>query len=253
MNQSRKTRIAHLAGPTATIQNTPPLVTSNKARAKHGLPLLKDADGAPLRHDALRPQRLAAPAKVYVEQFSAHPLESDVAELYGPPDGYIGADGVFPKGTPERQRQAGLRDRAEAGRWLVPASLYGDPGRRIGVGGGMHLAGRAERPPGLFPRRLAQLRGNRSHVDRRRRHCQSAVLHCDDRFLPRRAAGRLHQGSAGASAQRQGRGGHPSGSSRHTLSSATSLITSPSRRRDRHSRRRPTTCRRWCRAATTMA
>jgi hypothetical protein len=31
--------------------------------------LLKDADGAALRHDALRPQRLAAPAKVYVEQF----------------------------------------------------------------------------------------------------------------------------------------------------------------------------------------
>src|SRR5687767_14151473 len=100
MNLSRKTRIAHLAGPTATIQNTPPLVTSNKARAKHGLPLLKDADGAPLRHDALRPQRLAAPAKVYVEQFSAHPLEADAAELYGPPDGYIGADGAFRK---ERQ------------------------------------------------------------------------------------------------------------------------------------------------------
>ena len=87
MNESSKTRIAHLAGPTATIQNTPPLVTSNKARAKRGLPLLKDADGAPLRHDALRPQRLAAAVKVYVEQFSAHPLESDVAELYGsPPD-----------------------------------------------------------------------------------------------------------------------------------------------------------------------
>ena len=27
-----KIRIAHLAGPNATIQNTPPLVTSNKAR-----------------------------------------------------------------------------------------------------------------------------------------------------------------------------------------------------------------------------
>ena len=100
MNESRKTRIAHLAGPTATIQNTPPLVTSNKARVKHGLPLLKDDDGAALRHDALRAQRLAAPAKVYVEQFSAHPLESDVAELYGPPDGYISPDGVFRK---ERQ------------------------------------------------------------------------------------------------------------------------------------------------------
>ena len=28
-------------------------------------------------------------------KFSAHPLESDAAELYGPPDGYIGSDGVF--------------------------------------------------------------------------------------------------------------------------------------------------------------
>ena len=92
---SEKVRIAHLAGPTATIQNTPPLVTSNKARAKHGLPVLKDADGTARRFDALRAQRLAAPATVYVEQFSAHPLESDAAELYGPPDGFIGADGVF--------------------------------------------------------------------------------------------------------------------------------------------------------------
>src|SRR5215831_6726439 len=50
-----------------------------------------------IRYDALRPQRLAAPVKVYVEQFSAHPLESDMAELYGPPDGYIGANGEFRK------------------------------------------------------------------------------------------------------------------------------------------------------------
>ncbi len=90
-----KPRIAHLAGPNATIQNTPPLVTSNKARARHGLPLLTDGDGAPLRFDALRTQRLAAPAIVYVEQFSAHPLERDAAELYGPPDGYVDAAGEF--------------------------------------------------------------------------------------------------------------------------------------------------------------
>ena len=37
----------------------------------------------------LRAQRLAAPVTVYVEQFSAHPLEADAAELYGPADGYI--------------------------------------------------------------------------------------------------------------------------------------------------------------------
>ena len=90
-----KIRIAHLAGPNATIQNTPPLVTSNKARVKHQLPLRCGPDGTPLRYDVLRPQRLAAPAKVYVEQFSAHPLEGDAAELYGPPDGYLQADGTF--------------------------------------------------------------------------------------------------------------------------------------------------------------
>ena len=94
MTASPKVRIAHLSGPTATIQNTPPLVTSNKARAKHGLPPLTDESGEPLRFDALRAQRLAAPATVYVEQFSAHPLERDAAELYGDPDGYLGADGV---------------------------------------------------------------------------------------------------------------------------------------------------------------
>jgi len=122
VNSSKKTRIAHLAGPTATIQNTPPLVTSNKARAKLGLPLLKDVDGVPQVHDALRLQRLAAPARVYVEQFSAHPLEADAAELYGPPDGYIGADGVLRK-----ERQSGtdkavyeIELRPEDGLYLLP-------------------------------------------------------------------------------------------------------------------------------------
>lgn len=94
---AEKVRIAHLSGPNATIQNTPPLITSNKARARNGLPLMTDVDGTALVHDPLRPQRLAAAAKVYVEQFSAHPLESDMAELYGPPDGYVGTDGGFRK------------------------------------------------------------------------------------------------------------------------------------------------------------
>src|SRR5215475_16120116 len=92
-----KPRIAHLAGPNATILNSPPLVTSNKARRKYGLPLVTNPDGTPARFDVLRPQRLATPATVYVEQFSAHPLERDVAELYGPPDGYVDAKGIFHK------------------------------------------------------------------------------------------------------------------------------------------------------------
>ena len=94
---NEKPRIAVFSGPTATIQNTEPLVTSNKAREKYGLPSRTHEDGTPLRFDVLRPQRLAAPITVYVEQFSAHPLERDAAELYAPPDGYLDARGVFYK------------------------------------------------------------------------------------------------------------------------------------------------------------
>lgn len=86
-----KPKIAVFSGPTATIQHDQTLVTSNKARAKYGLPLLKDGEGRPLRFDALRPQKLAAPVTVYVEAYSAHPTEKDVAELYAPPDGYLDA------------------------------------------------------------------------------------------------------------------------------------------------------------------
>src|ERR687886_1161001 len=90
-------RIAVFSGPTATIQNTVPLVTSNKARARYGLPPRTNRDGSVPRFDHLRPQRLAAPVIVYVKQFSAHPLERDAAELYGPPDGYLDRRGVFNK------------------------------------------------------------------------------------------------------------------------------------------------------------
>jgi hypothetical protein len=88
-------KIAVFSGPTATVQNTEPLVTSNKARAQHGLPPRTNPDGSPMRFDALRPQRLAAPVTVYVRQFTAHPLERDAAELSAPPDGYLDAAGVF--------------------------------------------------------------------------------------------------------------------------------------------------------------
>jgi L-asparaginase len=100
---SNKPRIAHFAGDNATIQNTPPLVTSNKARARYGLPPLNNPDDTPARFDVLRAQRLAAPVTVYIEQFSAHPMERDAAELYGPPDGYLDARGRFHK---ERQSSA---------------------------------------------------------------------------------------------------------------------------------------------------
>ncbi|MSP40877.1 MAG: hypothetical protein EXR70_20510 [Deltaproteobacteria bacterium] len=92
-----KPRIAVFSGPTATIQNSEPLVTSNKAREKFGVAPRTNKDGSAMRFDVLRAQRLAAPVTVYVEQFSAHPLERDHAELYAAPDGYLDATDHFHK------------------------------------------------------------------------------------------------------------------------------------------------------------
>lgn len=87
--------IAHVAGPNATITNAPPLVTSNKARARAGLPLITDADGNPSRFDPLRGQRLARPVEVFIDAWTAHPMEADAADLYAPPDGWLDAAGNF--------------------------------------------------------------------------------------------------------------------------------------------------------------
>ena len=59
------------------------------------------------------PQRLAAPVTVYVEQFSAHPLERDAAELYAPPDGYLDVRGRFSQRANQSRRQTGLRNYAQ--------------------------------------------------------------------------------------------------------------------------------------------
>lgn len=87
---STRPRLAVFLGPAATVANTAPLITSESSRSEAE----QFPDGRRV-FDALRPQRLAAPVDVYVEQFSAHPLERDAAELYGPPDGYLAADGTF--------------------------------------------------------------------------------------------------------------------------------------------------------------
>jgi L-asparaginase len=91
-----KPRIAVFSGPTSTIQNNEPLITSNKAREQYGLPLRKDPWGK-VTTDWPRYQKLAAPVTVYIEMFTAHPLEADVKELYAPADGYVNAHGVFSK------------------------------------------------------------------------------------------------------------------------------------------------------------
>ncbi len=94
--ENTKPKIAIFSGPTATIQNNKPLITSNKAREQYGLPLLKDQWGA-VTADWPRYQRLAAPVTIYVEMFTAHPLEADVKELYAAADGYVNTKGVFSK------------------------------------------------------------------------------------------------------------------------------------------------------------
>jgi L-asparaginase len=88
-------RIAVFSGPTATIGNSPDLVTSNQARKRHGLPLLTTRTGEAPRFDTLRPQRLAAPVTVYVEAYTAHPLEADAVSLYAEPDGWLDPAGAF--------------------------------------------------------------------------------------------------------------------------------------------------------------
>ena len=72
MNDNRtKPRIAVLSGPTATIQNSEPLVMSNKKREKNtDYRFLRIVMEIQLRfRTLLRPQRLVAPVTVYVEQF----------------------------------------------------------------------------------------------------------------------------------------------------------------------------------------
>jgi L-asparaginase/Glu-tRNA(Gln) amidotransferase subunit D len=93
--EAGKPKIAVFSGPSATIQNSAPLFTSNKARKLYRLPLLKTPDGNTPKHDLLVPQRLATEVEVFIEAFSAHPLEQDAAELYGPPDGYVDVTGKF--------------------------------------------------------------------------------------------------------------------------------------------------------------
>jgi L-asparaginase len=101
---SEKPKIAVFSGPTATIQNSPPLLTSNKARLAYGLEPLTDAFGQPLKQDAVRAQRLAAPVTVYIDYLSAHPLEEDAADLYAPPDGYLAPDGTYSEAPAEGTR-----------------------------------------------------------------------------------------------------------------------------------------------------
>src|SRR5207248_8279484 len=146
-------KIAVFSGPTATIQNSEPLVTSNKARENYGLPPRLNPDGTPMRFDVLRAQKLATAVTVYIEQFSAHPLERDAAELYASPDGYLDRSGVF---HTERQ---GPRDipvyevtlRPEDGLYLLPYMARQANGQAWEADGAMPQAPAAQCRQPFYP------------------------------------------------------------------------------------------------------
>jgi L-asparaginase len=70
-----KKRIAVFSGPSSTIANSPPLVTSNKARLSGERKLQGP-------FDVLVPQLLYEPVRVKIKKFSAHPLEEDASDVY---------------------------------------------------------------------------------------------------------------------------------------------------------------------------
>jgi hypothetical protein len=119
----------------------------------------------------LRAQRLAAPITVYVEQFSAHPLEADAAELYGPPDGYIDSAGQV-----HRERQSAddkpvyeVELRPEDGFYPLPYMALQADGAPWEEECAFPDAPEPQGAARVLPRRLAQLRGNRPAADRRAR------------------------------------------------------------------------------------
>ena len=211
---AQQPKIAVFSGPTATIQNSEPLVTSNKAREKYALPLLTSPDGTPIRFDAVRPQRLAAPVSVYVEAFSAHPLERDVMELYAPPDGYVNPQtGVFDN---ERRRPGDVA--VYAVRLLPEDGLYLLPYMARQADGSAWMATvplpvrRRITAACRSIRRIPDLRGHRPTRYRRGRQEQSLELKSGFRFLSARSIGRLQKRPSGERAHGCRGRGHPRGS-----------------------------------------
>ena len=135
---NEKPRIAVFSGPTATIQNSEPLVTSNKAREKYGLPPRTHEDGTPMRFDVLRPQRLAAPITVYVEQFSAPSARARCRRALRAARRLSRRRGVFHKERTSLTRQTGLRIMLQPEDGLYPLAVHGAAGQRAGLGNGRY-------------------------------------------------------------------------------------------------------------------
>ena len=257
MEAKAKIRVAHLSGPNATIQNTPPLVTSNKAR--HEIRPAADARAGRQRREIRRAcARSAWPRRPRSMSSSSRRIRSerDAAELYGAARRLYRCRRRLPQGAPQRARQAGLRDRAAARGRALSAALHGAPGGRAGLGRGMRRSRRAGRAgaPGLLPRRLAQLRGDRPPVGRHRtawrirsrRRPRSISIACCRRAASPRACRRhlrTDVGEGDIAPETRGKDFFP----------YKPLSPRRRRRRGRRSRASPTSRSTSCRAANTTA
>ena len=240
-----KPRVAHLAGPTATIQNTPPLVTSNKARAKYGLP---PQDQPRRQHAEVRCAAAAAAGRAG-EGLCRAVLGACRSRPTRPSStGRRTAISMRPgRSTRTRRSDADkpvyeVELQPEDGLYPLPYMARQADGsaweEECPVPLGVHAAA------GLLPRRLAQLRGDRPHADRRRWRRQRDLGAGRCRLLPRRCRRRASPRACPRASAPTRRRRHRARDRGATISSPTSPSTCRRRRRARRSPRPPTTCRR---------
>ena len=212
-NAPPKPIIAIFSGPTSTIENSDPLITSNKARQKYDLPELTHPNGRTPRFDALRPQQLAAPVTVYVQQHSAHPLEQDAAELSGPPDGYLNSQGVF---STEATRDDGvpvyeIELLPDDGVYPLPFMGRRADGTPWDPGDAMGATKPGSYRQTFYPDASRVFRRDRPSRPRARRHRFNTVGTGGLRLLSRRAFGWIHQGTQRRSSLRRRNRRHRAG------------------------------------------
>ncbi len=186
-NETEKPKIVIFSGPRATIQNSAPLVTSGESIPASG-------------YNLVRSQLLAAPVTVYIEAFSAHPMEKDVRELYGPPDGWVDPDtGEFSEAeTASATRPVYKRTlRPEDGPYLLPYAATQSDGQPWTSTYTSSEADRGGARQVFYPdasRIVQEIDRFGLGGDGRK---QPAQLDGRLRLRPSRPVGRLHEGAAG--------------------------------------------------------
>ncbi len=179
----KKVRIAHLAGPNATITNTPPLVTSNKARAQHGLPMVTDIEASRcgstccVRKRSPRRSQSMSNSSPLIRWKAMLPTSTPIPmDIWMRP-----ARSTKPasrRRTSRSSRSSSIR------RTGTIHALHGAPeGRfRLGERHGLSVCAAREEPPALHAGRQPHLRGNRParcRQPRLRQHTISSIADVD--------------------------------------------------------------------------